>query len=281
LAAGTPASKLCSPREVRARDDPSLGQGEVAGSVLSWAFSPLELAPARLGTRFIVQTHGRTGRTRTPCASRSRSLASFARFRPRPQAHAPGIRRHARSIEPRTPPPGSDPCGERVCRRAHRRSPTPPASRRSVLPAPPLGGAPRLPRPRPQAPAKGDCGWTPETLFRVLPVGPPLSRRAGSCGVFPLIDPARRSRFAAAAGLYALRALRPYERFTSGETPRRRNALRLLRAVRCPSEPDLRPARPSRSVSFRWSSFGTAPRSTAVAVRRRRFCGSLRHHPRD
>jgi len=42
MTAGTPASKPCSPREVRARGDLFPGRGEVAGSVLSWAWFPLQ-----------------------------------------------------------------------------------------------------------------------------------------------------------------------------------------------------------------------------------------------
>jgi len=97
------------PPRVPARVEPSLGQGEIDGPVLSWASSPLELAPARFRVR-LRRRGTRKARVEPalPCISKDRSPASFARSRPRSRAHAPGIRRRTRSIEPRAPPTGSD-----------------------------------------------------------------------------------------------------------------------------------------------------------------------------
>jgi len=88
-----------------------------------------------------------------------------------------------------------------------------------VLPAPPLGGAPRL---RPFARARPHravgCEWTSETLGIGLLVGRPLAGSAISFGVLPLVEPARvqeRTRRAA----YTSFGPESYERFTSGSCP--------------------------------------------------------------
>jgi len=90
---------------------------------------------------------------------------------------------------------------------------------RDVLPAPPLGGAPRLrpfARTRPHEAVK--CEWTSETLGIGLLVGRPLAGSAISFGVLPLVEPAReqeRTRRAA----YTSFGPESYERFTSGSCP--------------------------------------------------------------
>jgi len=88
-----------------------------------------------------------------------------------------------------------------------------------VLPAPPLGGAPRLrpfARTRPHEAVK--CEWTSETLGIGLLVGRPLAGSAISFGVLPLVEPAReRERTRRAA--YTSFGPESYERFTSGSCP--------------------------------------------------------------
>jgi len=111
-----------------------------------------------------------------PAASlRSRDPSSDAR------GHDPGIRRHAEVDRTRVPPSGSDPAHPRF---ANAVAPVASPTRRlrdtwSGLPAPPLGGAPCLPRPSRPAPRKGASRWTPETLrLNRRPVRP-LARPAG------------------------------------------------------------------------------------------------------
>jgi len=79
--------------------------------------------------------------------------------------------------------------------------------RRSVLPAPPLGGAPRLPRPWRPIPRRGSGRWTSETLcVESCLVDPPLARWISSRGVSSLVEPPRSSELAPASGLSDLRA---------------------------------------------------------------------------
>jgi hypothetical protein len=110
---------------VRSRDDRVPGQVTVVRSVLSWAFSPLELAPRNRG-------HGARANERRrdePDSVRPRARATwprvFARFSRRPRGLEPADRRLERSIEPLTPPSGSDPARARIRDALARRSPAP------------------------------------------------------------------------------------------------------------------------------------------------------------
>jgi len=147
--------------------------------------SPLELAPAKPRARYLASIHA--ARAEPACLVNLREhsrLVSFTRPVLRPRGHAPEIRRLARSIEPRPPPSGGDPAGVRLRRTDANRQLPPtrgtsaltesPSIDGSVLPAPPLGGAPRLPRPSVAAPAKGTAAWAPETLLSG-PAGGPTS----------------------------------------------------------------------------------------------------------
>jgi hypothetical protein len=218
-------------------------------------------------------------------------LVSFTRPVIRSQGLAPGNRRRAWSIEPRVPPSGGDPAGGAFA--AHRRqspAPRPPeppprsgSSHDQGASCPrPLSAAPHASRALRQGLPRGEAMIEPRRRFvQALLVGPSLTRRASSYGVLPLVDTARRFDSAAALGLYALRAVRPYRRFTSGETLRRRNAYDPDSRRPLVSRPDLRPTRPSRSVSFRWSNSEPLRARPATARRRRRFCGSLCFPSRD
>jgi hypothetical protein len=126
-AAGTPASKLCSPRESVLTSDRRPGQGAIAWSVLSWAFFPSRAFSGRpLGSVF-----ARTNVVGTdPCLVRPRELTAwprvFARSVLRSWGLEPTIRRRARSIEPVTSPSGSDPARARFREAPARRSPASP-----------------------------------------------------------------------------------------------------------------------------------------------------------
>jgi len=134
------------------------GQGTVNRSVLSWTFSPLELAPAVCGSGMRADER-RSGRTRALMRPRDPLTwpRVFARSRIRSWGLEPTIRRRHRSIEPvrrrrqaanllasgfafRPPavrqPRARDSPGSREAPEL--------ARARDVLPAPPLGGAPRL-----------------------------------------------------------------------------------------------------------------------------------------
>jgi len=91
LAAGTPASKPCSPRESVRSTTPSPGQGEAAASVLSWVSSPLELSPPRSRVRYLAPTHaaGTSPVLRTPPGTQPPRYVSEARA-PTPRVMTPG-----------------------------------------------------------------------------------------------------------------------------------------------------------------------------------------------
>jgi len=203
--------------------------------VLSWASFPSRVCSNQ--TSGPVSRVDPRGAGKPACLVNLREhsrLVSFTRPVLRSQGHAPGIRRLARSIEPRPPPSGGDPAGVRLRRTDASRQLQPtrgtsaltesPSIDWSVLPAPPLGGAPRLPRPSVAFPAKGTAAWAPETLLSG-PAGGPTSYDADQLlwGSTPHRNDSP-VRACAPHGLYALRALRPYGRFASGETLRRRNA---------------------------------------------------------
>jgi hypothetical protein len=174
--------------------------------------------------------------------SEARPLASrFARSALRPWGLEPTVHRRAWSIEPRTSPSGSDPARLRhrvsactpVASLAHRLfRRTSPKSRlgrstveRDVLPAPPSGGAPRLPRPSSALHREGGHGLDLGDA-RSRSAGRPTSREVGHLfwGLAPrrVLSCARTMRRRSA---YPPFELSPYEQFTSGWTLRRRNAL--------------------------------------------------------
>jgi len=188
-AAGTPASKLCSPREsVRTTTGPWPGHDRQAGALLGFSRplrspfgshrvqSPLESAPA---VPWVRSARRRTwsGRTRASCTARTRRLATRTR-----QVLVPAV--GSRTHGPPTCPADravhatvkQRPCSQALSRSTRTpvaspagscvggRSPLRPPHRRDVLPAPPLGGAPRLPRPSSAHHREGVLGWTSETL---------------------------------------------------------------------------------------------------------------------
>jgi len=140
----------------------------------------------------------------------------------RPWGLEPTVRRRVRPIEPFTSTVRQRSCSPTLSRSAstpiaspareprESLSAPPPTPGRDVLPAPPLGGAPRLPRPCSSPHREGETGWTSETILilrccqsvvplrgrpaappfflRRLSVGRPLSRSASSCEVLPLVE---------------------------------------------------------------------------------------------
>jgi len=190
--------------------------------------SPLERSPAFRGfgvhATHEVGTNPRLARPRNPVTRPH----VFARLWIRPWGLEPTVRRLHRSIEPMKPPSGSEPTGERFREPPARRSPAPRtiARARDVLPAPPLGGAPRL-RSFVRAPPLGGCS-----------VGPWRRRsrsasRSAPRGVGHLLwgfAPRRsfsRVQVPETRGLDVLRTRGPYERFTSGScapSPERRRS---------------------------------------------------------
>jgi len=176
----------------------------------------------------------------SPCLIRPRKPSTwphvFARSWFRPWGLEPTVRRRDQSIEPVTPPSSSEPACARFRVPHTRRSPAPhsgsargpegplaPTRERDVLPAPPLGGAPHL-RPFVRSPPLGGARMDLEDARSRS------ASRSAPCGVGQLFwgfAPRRtcsRVRVGKARGLDALRTRRPYERFTSGSTLRRRNA---------------------------------------------------------
>jgi len=88
----------------------SPGQGGIAESLLSWASSPSELAPPRFRIRSLAAPHAAGQALYLVRLREASRLATLCETRPpTPRFHEPGIRRHARSIEPHTPPSGSNP----------------------------------------------------------------------------------------------------------------------------------------------------------------------------
>jgi hypothetical protein len=176
------------PSGVRSLDDPMPwpGRDRRAGALLGFFLSRASSTTVQ-GAVFRADARSRdepwtSHVAENPAASlRSRDPSSDAR------GHDPGIRRHAEVDRTRVPPSGSDPAQPRF---ANAVAPVASPTRRlrdtwSGLPAPPLGGAPCLPRPSRPAPRKGASRWTSKTLVLnrrpVRPLarpagGPPLSR---------------------------------------------------------------------------------------------------------
>jgi len=160
---------------VRSRGDPRPGQGEVVGSVLSWASVPSRAFSSRTSGSVCRRDVRGAGKPACLVRPRERSrLVSFTRPVLRSWGLAPRIRRRARSIEPRMPPSGGDPAGGAFA--AHRRqSPAPVApGRRREAESPhatgascprPLSAAPRASHALdPHGPVTGTRGRASETL---------------------------------------------------------------------------------------------------------------------
>jgi hypothetical protein len=145
-AAGTPASKLCSPRE-SVRDDPCLGQ---AGTVRRCSPGVLSLQSSlHHGSGFGVSQGLTWGAKPRATYVLGRPAVAVACRDPDSDAWArePRIRRRAGSIEPRASPSGSDPAHARFrdasCASRQRRS-TPSRTCSSDASCPcPLSAAPR------------------------------------------------------------------------------------------------------------------------------------------
>jgi hypothetical protein len=194
------------PSRVRSRDDRSLARARSSfqvGALLGFSFplrapcgsrrvqSPLESAPA---IPWVRSARRRTwsGRTRASCAARTSYLATRIR-----QVLAPAV--GSRTHGPPTCPADravhatvkQRPCSQALSRSTCTpvaspvrscvggRSPFRPPRRRDVLPAPPLGGAPCLPRPSSAHHREGVHGWTSETLWIFRSAGGPASREVG------------------------------------------------------------------------------------------------------
>jgi len=166
-AAGTPTSKPCSPREsVLATTRPWPGMVGRLGRCSPGPFSSKACSSIPWVRLLRASERGRV-RTRGSYALECpRALAtSIARSKHRPWGLEPMVRRRERSIITAARlPSGSDPADARfrealarqppasVSRSRARELSLPPlATDRDVLPAPPLGGAPHLPRPLPDA----------------------------------------------------------------------------------------------------------------------------------
>jgi len=113
LAAGTPASKLCSPREsVRRRLQRLARQKSTVGALLGF-FSSRALSTTVPGSVFREDAR----RGHKPQATRSSGHPAIAVARRDPDSDAwvrePRIRRYAGSIEPRASPSGGDPAHPR------------------------------------------------------------------------------------------------------------------------------------------------------------------------
>jgi hypothetical protein len=296
-AAGTPASKLCSPREsVLATTRPWPGMVGRLGRCSPGPFP----SKACSGIPRVRSSRGRTWSGASPCPVRPRELAAwplvFARLELRPWGLEPTVRQRERSIKPPHATVGQRPCLRALSRSARppvaslafpqprRRTVRPPRSPRCETCCPrPLSAAPRaIPRPCPRAAAtrarraRVDLGGA---RFRSASRSTP----SGAGQLFWSFAPRRtrwRVRAESALGLDALRTLRPYERFTSGSTLRHRNAAPLLApfhttrpppaftgaapcgAFRSPVRPTCA-VRPVPSVVFvSVAELGTAPRST-------------------
>jgi len=94
MAAGTPASKLCSPRESVLATTFALARATVVRSVLSWVSSPLAFAPAVRGCGVRADVPGRDGPV-PRASSRARRLATRAC---QVRAPAVGSRTHGPSV---------------------------------------------------------------------------------------------------------------------------------------------------------------------------------------
>jgi len=167
------------PPGVRSLLTPCPGQGEASRPVLSWASSPRKLTPHRFRVRSHAIPHA-PGQAPTSCITESPAISPRKRD-PNSDArvHEPGIRRHARSIEPRAPPSGSDPAHGRL--REPRAPATSPAGTSPCFVAERLARAPARRHPAPPAPLAADSreGGLPLDLGDAL-IEP--STRSTPCG---------------------------------------------------------------------------------------------------
>jgi len=164
-----PLRSLAPPGSPFSRRPNTLARARPPRSVLSWAFSPPELAPR--GSGFGSSRSGR-------CTGRARASLSPGIQPPRVDSRDPdsdtrgldpGIRRRARSIEPRSPPSGSDPLEPSRLQTRELRSPAPSVALR--------------PRPAPVARAPSRRRPAPPT-----PLAPSLPSLSGGCPSLDLGD---------------------------------------------------------------------------------------------
>jgi hypothetical protein len=205
-AAGTPASKPCSPREsVLATTRPWPGMVGRLGRCSPGPF-PSKACSSNPWVRFLrANVRGRV-RTRASCALEcQRTLAtSIARSKHRPWGLEPMVRRRERSISTAARlPSGSDPADARFREALARQSPA--SSPAAALVSSRPRRLPRIetccPRPLSAAPrtSRALCRTPPCGRARVdlgdarfgLPVGRPLPGTTSSCGVLPLVEDTR------------------------------------------------------------------------------------------
>jgi len=205
-AAGTPASKPCSPREsVLATTRPWPGMVGRLGRCSPGPF-PSKACSSIPRVRSCAKNERGRVRTRATCALEcSRALAtSIARSKHCPWGLEPTVRRRERSISTAARlPSGSDPAGTRF-REAHARQPPASVSAAALVSSRPRR-SPRIetccPRPLSAAPrtSRALCRTPPCGRARLdlggarfgLPVGRPLPGPASSFGVLPLVEAAR------------------------------------------------------------------------------------------
>jgi len=164
------------PPRVRSRGSTTLAGVDSAWSVLSWDSSPLELTPSIPRVRLCCRGPPEKGPSPFSMGlQRSSHLASNARSVSRPWFLGSRIHRPARSIEPCRPPSGSDPANEAFHERLERQSPAAHANVSSVLPAPPSGGAPHLPRSLSAVPRRSERAEPRRCLLEVSSVDSSLA----------------------------------------------------------------------------------------------------------
>jgi hypothetical protein len=168
-AAGTPASKLCSPRESVPAMTACPGQGAVDRPLLSWASFPSKACSSSPRVRY---ARGRSSTGTSPISPHPREPSPGHAYSPG-RAPAVGSRTHdppaspGRS-NPDSPPSGSDPARARF-REAHaRRSPAPPAFASETCYPRPLSAAPRASHVlRPRTARRGHAGGPRRRSFSV------------------------------------------------------------------------------------------------------------------
>lgn len=143
------------------------GRATKGRSVLSWAGSPLELAPARSWVRSVAVhvVRDEPGFDVTPGDRPPRSRGETRSPTPGSRARSPPTRWFANHADL---PPGSDSTIPTFASRGiARRQPRPPAparARSTAFGPRPLSAAPRASHAlRPETPARGAPGWTSET----------------------------------------------------------------------------------------------------------------------
>jgi len=229
------------PPGVRSRRDPDPFRAKPRRSVLSWACdSPLEFAPSTVPGSVSRVEHSWPGLIpRLECSPEAQPSRVVRETRaPTPGVMIPRDPPAVRSYRSPRPPSGSGPAAR--VRIASARTASHllhlALAKQSSSPAPPLGGAPRLPRPSSRVAREGytrrDLGDA--SFVRSVLVGPPVARCADSSGVPSLVERTRRSRLATPLA-YTPFDLAAYRCFTRGSTLRRRNASRPRSRRRLPS----------------------------------------------